>query len=189
MKSSSGEYSASRKICQPLVEKVIGQSMSYPFEVWEAQYVARDEVKKFRRQEQSDEYEKLLTSVPNSFHKPLKLAQEKGASSWLTALPLEEYGFSLHKSAFRNAVALRYNWSLEQVPTSCSCGSSFSIEHALSCSKGGYPSIRHNEIRDLTANLVSEVCSNVSVEPMLQSITGETFHRASANVQKEQGWT
>ena len=107
----------------------------------------------------------------------------------MTALPLEEYGFSLHKSAFRNAVALRYNWSLEQVPTSCSCGSSFSIEHALSCSKGGYPSIRHNEIRDLTANLVSEVCSNVSVEPMLQSITGETFHRASANVQKEQGWT
>ena len=40
-------------------------------------------------------------------------AQEKGASSWLTALPLEEYGFSLHKSAFRDAVALRYNWSLE----------------------------------------------------------------------------
>lgn len=51
VKSSSGEYSASRKICQPLVEKVIGQSMSYPFEVWEAQYVARAEVRKFRRQE------------------------------------------------------------------------------------------------------------------------------------------
>ena len=95
MKSSSGEYSASRKICQPLVEKVIGQSMSYPFEVWEAQYVARAEVRKCRRQEQSDEYEMLLTSVSSSFHKPLKLAQEKGASSWLMALPLEEYGFSL----------------------------------------------------------------------------------------------
>ena len=113
----------------------------------------------------------------------MKLAQEKGASSWLTTLPLEEYGFSLHKSAFRDAVALRYNWSLERVPTSCSCGSSFSIEHALSCTKGGYPSIRHNEIRDLTANLVSKVCSNVSVEPMLQPITGETFRGASANVQ------
>ena len=61
VKSSSGEYSASRKICQPLVEKVIGQSMSYPFEVW-----SRAEVRKFRRQEQSDEYEKLLTSVPSS---------------------------------------------------------------------------------------------------------------------------
>ena len=60
----------------------------------------------------------------------------------------------------------------------------FSIEHALSCAKGGYPSIRHNEIRDLTANLVTEVCSIVSVEPMLQPITGETFRGASANVQE-----
>ena len=31
---------------------------------------------------------------------------------------------------------------------------------------------------------MSEVCSNVSVEPMLQPITGETFHGASANVQE-----
>ena len=78
VKSCSGEYTASRKICQPLVEKVISQSMSYPFEVLEAQYMARAEVRQSRRQQQSDKYEKLLTSVPNSLHKPLKLAQEKG---------------------------------------------------------------------------------------------------------------
>ena len=35
------------------------------------------------------------------------LAQEEGASTWLTALPLEEFGFSLHKGAFRDALALR----------------------------------------------------------------------------------
>jgi len=28
------------------------------------------------------------------------LAQEKGASSWLIALPVQEHGFSLHKTAF-----------------------------------------------------------------------------------------
>ena len=33
--------------------------------------------------------------------------------------------------------------------------------HALSCPKGGFPSLRHNEVRDLTANLLSEVCNNV----------------------------
>ena len=31
----------------------------------------------------------------------------------------------------------------------------FSIAHSLSCPKGGFPSIRHNEIRDLTANLLT----------------------------------
>ena len=47
----------------------------------------------------------------------------------------------------------------------------------------GYPSIRHNEIRDLTAELLSEVCHSVSVEPHLQSLSGETLRCASANVE------
>ena len=54
--------------------------------------------------------------------------------------------------------------------------------HSLVPKVVSYPSIWHN--RDLTANLVPEVCSNVSVEPMLQLITGETFRGASANVQE-----
>ena len=33
-----------------------------------------------------------------------------------------------------------------------------------------------NEIRDLTAHLLTEVCHNVAVEPHLQPLTGETLH-------------
>ena len=69
------------------------------------------------------------------------------------------------------------------LPSRCDCGSSFTVEHALSCVKGGYPSIRHNEIRDLTANLLSEVCNNVCTEPELLPVTGENLTGASANVQ------
>ena len=57
----------------------------------------------------------------------------------------------------------------------CACGTHFSVEHVLSCPKGGYPSIRHNEIRDLTAALLSEVCHNVSAEPHLQPMTSEVM--------------
>ncbi len=57
------------------------------------------------------------------------------------------------------------------------------MEHALSCPKGGFPIIRHNEIRDLTANLLTEVCHEVSIEPDLQPVTGETFQGASAITQ------
>ena len=113
----------------------------------------------------------------------MELAQEKGASSWLTALPVEEFGFALHKGAFRDALALRYGWPPIHTPTVCACGDSFSVVHALSCPKGGFPSIRHNEIRDLTANLLSEVCHSVTTEPHLQPISGEVFSRASANVE------
>ena len=53
----------------------------------------------------------------------------------------------------------------------------------LSCPKGGYPSVRHNEIRGLTASLLSEVCHNVSTEPHLQPMTGEVMNGLSANIQ------
>ena len=56
----------------------------------------------------------------------------------------------------------------------------FRTQYALSCPKGGFTILRHNEIRDLTANVLSEVCHNVNVEPALQPLTGEVFSGASA---------
>ena len=55
--------------------------------------------------------------------------------------------------------------------------------HALSCPKGGFPSIRHNELRDFTASLLKETCHGVTTEPSLQPITSETFQTASVNEQ------
>ena len=35
--------------------------------------------------------------------------------------------------------------------------------------------VRHNEIRDITANLLTEVCHDVQVEPDLQEVTSEVL--------------
>ena len=35
------------------------------------------------------------------------IAKEKGVSSWLTALPLVQHDFALHKGDFRDAMAMR----------------------------------------------------------------------------------
>ena len=40
--------------------------------------------------------------------------------------------------------------------------------------------MRHNEVRDLTANLMAEVCHDVCTEPSLQPVTGERISGASA---------
>ena len=40
---------------------------------------------------------------------------------------------------------------------------------------GRIPSIRHNEIRDITANLLTEVCHDVQVEPDLQEVSNEVL--------------
>ena len=54
------------------------------------------------------------------------------------------------------------------------------MEHVLSCPKGGFPIIRHNEVKDFTANLMTKVCHDVCVEPNLQPITGEVLSHATA---------
>ena len=106
---------------------------------------------------------------------------DDGASSWLSARPLQEHGFALHKGAFRVAIALRYGWEPTNLPSHCACGEPFDSCHALTCSKGGFTIARHNEIRDLTASLLREVCTDVEVEPRLQPLSGEVFLHSSAN--------
>ena len=69
------------------------------------------------------------------------------------------------------------------MPSTCDCCKPFTVEHALSCAKGGFPSITHNEIRDITATLLTEVCHDVCVEPDLQPVSIDQLNGASANRQ------
>ncbi len=56
--------------------------------------------------------------------------------------------------------------------------------------KGRFPSIRHNEIRDLTANLLTEVCHDMYVEPNLQPITSDkSFLERPWSLRTEHAWT
>ena len=109
--------------------------------------------------------------------------QEKRASSWLSAIPVQEHGFALHKGDFRDALRLRYNWNPTHLPTKCACGHAFSVNHAMDCRTGGFPTRRHNEIRVITAKIMSEVCYYVMIEPQLQSLSGETFKRKTTKTE------
>ena len=131
----------------------------------------------------SKEANVLHSQLPPPLQKAVDLAQEKGASIWLTALPLKDHGFALHRAAFHDAMALRYGWPPSNLPSKCDCSNNNSIDNALSCAKGGFPSIRHNEICDLTANLLAEVCSEVCIKPHLQPTTPDQLSGATTNSQ------
>ena len=119
----------------------------------------------------------IYEDLPRSLARPRpgKLLVEKGASSWLTTLPMKEH-FALHKSAFCDAVCIRYNWTPSHLTPVCACGQKFTVYHALTCSTGEFTTIRHNEFPDICGNLLPEVCTNVSREPDLQPLTGEQFN-------------
>ena len=55
----------------------------------------------------------------------------------------------------------------------------------MNCHKGGFPTKRHNEVRDISAGFMSQVCYSVVVEPQLQPLSGENFTFASTHVDDE----
>ena len=79
---------------------------------------------------------------------------KKGASSWLTVIPVKDLDFTLNKREFRDAIRLRYDWSIPDSPSVCVCCASFPVDHAMVCKRGGFVIQRHNELRDLEAELL-----------------------------------
>ena len=96
--------------------------------------------------------------------------------SWLSALPLRDHGFTLNKEEFRDALALRYNRTVTNLPSKCACGDIFNVNHAMNFKKGGFVSIRHDTIRDFEANLLKKVCADVEIEPKLQPVNNDEAH-------------
>ena len=45
----------------------------------------------------------------------------------------------------------------------------------MTCHLGGFLTVRHNDIRDFTASLLTGFCYNVATEPTLQPLNGETL--------------
>ena len=103
-------------------------------------------------------------------------ASQKGASSWISSLC--EHNFHTHKSSFRDALCLRRNWKPSRLPSTCTCvcDEPFTVEHSLSFLHGGYPILRHNELRTITASLLNKICSNVNVETAPSTPIRRTSH-------------
>ena len=110
----------------------------------------------------------------------MKLNQEQNASSWLTSLTFKEEGCIVNKQCFFHLIRTRYGWQLDRLPSKCECGSTFSIDHPLICKKGGFVSLRHNQVRNLTAFLLDEVCQDVCVEPQFLQLNGENLNEKMA---------
>ena len=158
--------------------------------------LARSEVKKANLEFYKHKRNMIYERMEISERRQLDLASEKGASTWLTTLPLSEYGFQLNKQEFNDAILLRYNFKIKNVAPVCVCGERNSVNHALICKVGGYVSLRHNHLRDTTADLLKQVCKDVQTEPPLLPLSGElltpganTAEQAQLDVCARNFWT
>ncbi len=124
--------------------------------------------------------EELLDQLPkhDDFRLAIQLASEKRASAWLTARPTHAHETVLHKRDFRDAIRLRYAWKFPDLPEFCGCGQQFGLQHALTCLKGGFRTMGHDELRDVYQGFMQAAgYKDIVSEPELQPLTGELLQK------------
>ena len=162
-------YATAWQVTKPSMESILGRNERPMAEVFSDQHSATIEA----RRAKAARLASVKDPLQQKTHRAVIAGEEKGATTWLTALTLADFGFSLSKSEFRDALHLRFCWTSPRLPALCVCGQAFTVDHALSCSHGGYLGLRHNEVGDLLGEVLDEISVNVSLEPALKPLDGE----------------
>ena len=133
----------------------------------------KNQIHNERRTAEKESATELMSELDEIKKRTMEANSEKGTSLWLIAMPIQKYGYYLDKQTFRDALWLRYGFTLKDMPMRCVCGCAFNEIHALNCYNGGCINMRHDDIRDLTAEFISEVCNDVASERDLTPLSGE----------------
>ena len=105
------EHQSSLLVTSALQDHILLQDEAYGYEIIAEQLDSKAIVRNKNKEKHSRAAGDLLEHLPDNLQRSVKLASEKGSSTWLTVLPLSEHGFALHKGAFHDALALRYGWT------------------------------------------------------------------------------
>ena len=133
---ATSEYEASTAITEPLVEQILAQTHELPDD-----HAIRTLQQCNRRDKDArlkEDLEEVKNSLPEQTKRAADLAAEKGASSWLTVIPVKDVDFTLNKREFKDAIHLRYDWQISDTPSTCACGDVFDVDHAMVCRRGGF---------------------------------------------------
>ncbi|KAG0729929.1 hypothetical protein GWK47_029332 [Chionoecetes opilio] len=76
-------------------------------------------------------------------------------------------------------------WPVEGIPNTCAFGSPNDVNHTMTCKRGGFVCIRHDEVRDVTPRMLRKVCRDVSTEPTLLPLDGEHMRYRTVNTVNE----
>ena len=145
--STSGEnYKFSYELSHCLVNLILQQFDSLSHDVIDSQCFILKQYSQAKHQSQVYTAESVLDCSPISLRQALKCCKEKGASSWLSAIPIEQHGFALYKTDFTDALYLCYGWYPSHLPSHCVCSKAFSVSHAFSCLHSAFPILHHNDV-------------------------------------------
>jgi len=143
-----------------------------------AQQHAKADVIASRLQQLASKQSRLAPFLPANLHLIISLSRAKGGQY----SPLRNMVMHSTRGLLGMHCVCVMDGCANQV---CVCGQGCTVNHAMNCAASGFPTIRHNELRDIIAATLSKVCHNVAVEPVLQLLSGKTFHYATADLEDE----
>ena len=130
---AASEYVASANISGPLAQQIKSQVHKSPDET--EIHAAQREMCRVKNRYLKERLDQVKGPVSGKTLRAVDLATQKGASSWLTVLPIRDTKSDLNKSEFRDAVKLRYDWDVADMPSVYVCGDHFNVDHAMICKR------------------------------------------------------
>ena len=103
-------------------------------------------------------------------------------AAWLLTIPDRFSGFELTKNEWLDNVAIRYGQHPINLPDQCNgCGAGIMLEHGLSCKRGRFVGIRHDDVLNEWVHLCSIALTNlrVAIEPTI--FYGNRLHAGTNN--------
>ena len=127
------QFAASRLLTTAHVDSITSQSS-----IMVPEEKSMEELKRHQQSlKRAIAKEKIDSSLSPDLLRLVNQSRDKGASSWLNAMPLADQGLALNKQEFRESLRLCYDLPLVDLPSHCVCGDKFTVGHALSCKKRG----------------------------------------------------
>jgi hypothetical protein len=115
------EFANSRLATQQLVINIKNQDSTSPVD--REQYkISRKNIINAREERNNRILEQVRVKMDPEKLRASDLSRMKGASRWLTILPLKSEKFVLNKREFYDALSLRYRWIPKYLPSLCPCG-------------------------------------------------------------------
>ena len=110
-------FENSKELCHPLVSLILRQDELFdPVSTREDQKIIRVKQDAALDQEFEHAISALSLKSPKPLQRAIAVARQKGASSWLTAIPSAEHETILHKGDFLDALHIRYGWDIPSLP-------------------------------------------------------------------------
>ena len=140
------EYDNSRSATQQLRANIQSQVQGLDIDR-NREREAENNIRKDKTQFEKEELAQIRSTMTKEELRANDVAQQKGASAWLNALPLQDEGYVLSKREFFDAVTMRYQWPLKRLPLNCACGGPPPQVHPQL--SAGFSQIPRQKMRDL----------------------------------------